>query len=196
VSETAPFGSADLERLAGLVADGWRRASDRDWTVPAGTLDWSCLATADHAVDCVYAPAFFLASRRLEGYPTACADLRLCADATPARLVESLEIATRILTAVVAATPTTARSILFQGPEPVVGAPGDFVPRGALELILHAHDVALGLEIPFTPPRDLCARLREHTRGWAMWRLLGPGLRAHDDPWTDLLVASGRATGR
>src|SRR6476659_2072921 len=149
------FTADDLEELSALVADTWTAAADGEWSAQAGPVEWSCTATADHAVDCVYAPAFFLASRRTDAYPVAGSNLSLGTDATPLRLVESLQIATCILTAVVAATPPTTRSILFQGPEPVVGAPADFVPRGALELILHGHDVARGLGIPFTPPRDL-----------------------------------------
>jgi hypothetical protein len=186
------FTVADLWELTELVGATWTGAADRDWSAPAGTVEWSCLATADHAVDCVYAPAFFLASRRLDAYPAAGNDLRLGADATPARLVESLGIATRMLTAVVEATGPDVRAILFGGAEPVTGAPPDFVPRAALELVLHAHDVASGLAVPFTPPEQLCRRLREHTRSWAVWRFMGPGLGRGDDAWTDVLRASGR----
>jgi len=89
-SDGETFTVADLGAVSDAVAAVWTGAADRDWSVPAGTVEWSCLATADHAVDCVYAPAFFLASRRLDAYPDAGADLRLGARATPARLVESL----------------------------------------------------------------------------------------------------------
>ncbi len=65
------FTADDLEELSALVADTWTSAADRDWSAQAGTVEWSCTATADHAVDCVYAPAFFLASRRTDAYPQA-----------------------------------------------------------------------------------------------------------------------------
>ena len=113
VSGTERFSVRDLEELSGLVADAWTAGTDRDWSVPAGTLEWSCLATADHAVDCVYAPTFFLASRRTDAYPTAGGDLTLGASAAPGALVESLQIETRILVAVVRATDADVRSILF-----------------------------------------------------------------------------------
>jgi len=58
------FGVEDLHALSELVSETWTSAADRDWSGPAGTLEWLCIRTADHAVDCVYAPAFFLASRR------------------------------------------------------------------------------------------------------------------------------------
>ncbi len=195
-SGDARFTLDDLYLLTGFVAATWTAAADLDWSVPAGTLEWSCLQTADHAVDCVYAPAFFLASRKLDAYPDAGADLTLGTHATPTALVESLHLATRILAAVVNDTAPDVRAIIFQGLEPVTAPPYDFVPRGAMELILHAHDVGAGLGVPFEPPPALCARLREHTRPWLMWMLMGQGLGRTDDAWGDLLSASGRQRQR
>ena len=48
------FTADDLEELSALVGDAWTSAADRDWSAQAGTVEWSCTATADHAVDCVY----------------------------------------------------------------------------------------------------------------------------------------------
>ncbi len=186
------FKVKDLHALSELVGDTWMSAADRDWSVPAGGLKWSCRATADHAVDCVYAPAFFLASRRTDGYPEAGGNLTLGPDATPARLVDSLGIATRILAAVVRDTPEDQRAAIFRWPKLFVGRPADFAPRAAVELILHAHDVCAGLDVPFEPPASLCLRLREHTRTWPIWTPEWDGLHRTDDPWSDLLVSSGR----
>jgi hypothetical protein len=186
------FTVDDLSELAELVGRVWTSAADRDWDVPAGSLDWSCLRTADHAVDCVYAPAFFLASRRTDGYPAAGVDLTLGEAATPARLVESLDIATRMLTAVVRDADDDVRAVMFRYPEVLLSAPEDFVPRGALELILHAHDVCAGVGVPFEPPQALARRLREHTRPWPLWTVAWNGLGETDDPWGDLLAGSGR----
>jgi hypothetical protein len=186
------FTESDLHELSALVATAWRSAADRDWSAPAGTLDWSCTTTADHAVDCVYAPAFFLASRNRDDYPSIGLDVTLGADADPVRLVESLEIATRILAAVVNDAPPDVRAVIFRRPEVLTAAPEDFIPRGAMELILHAHDVCAGLGVPFEPPALLCRRLREHTRPWPMWTIAWNGLARTDDPWGDLLTSSGR----
>jgi hypothetical protein len=193
-SET--FTVADLGAVSDAVAAVWTGAADRDWSVPAGTVAWSCLATADHAVDCVYAPAFFLASRRLDAYPDAGDDLRLGARATPARLVESLAIATRIVAGVVGTTPADTEAVLFGGPPATTGRTADFVPRAALELVLHAHDVARGLGVEFDPPAAACHRLREHTRPWPMWTGMWAALGFSQDAWADLLTASGRAARR
>ena len=58
------FAPEDFADLSALVLDAWRSAITRDWSAPAGTLEWSCWTTADHTVDCVFSYASFLASRR------------------------------------------------------------------------------------------------------------------------------------
>ena len=103
-----------------------------------------------------------------------------------------MRIATRMLIAVVHDAEPSVRSIIFHRPRPLTGAPHDFPPRAALELILHAHDVCYGLGMRFDPPADLCLRLREHTRPWPMWAYVWNELAFTNDPWGDLLVASGR----
>ncbi|MET0662811.1 MAG: hypothetical protein ABWZ42_06745 [Ilumatobacteraceae bacterium] len=185
------FTAGDLEELSALVAATWTASAHGDWSAHAGTVGWSCTATADHAVDCVYAPAFFLASRRTDAYPHAGGDLTMGEDATPERLVESLAIATRVLVAVVRDATDDVRSVIFRRPR-LLGAPGDFLPRGAMELALHAHDVCVGLAVPFEPPPAIARRLREHTRPWPMWTTEWDGLGDTDDAWGDLLTASGR----
>ena len=57
---------------------------------------------------------------------------------------------------------------------------------------MHAHDVCVGLDIPFEPPAAITRRLREHTRPWPMWTTEWNGLGDTDDAWGDLLAASGR----
>ena len=98
------------------MADAWRSGADRDWSVPAGTLEWSCSKTADHAVDTVFAPALFLASRKLDGYPGYGMHTP-GPDAAPALLVEALETAARVLVAVVGAAPADARAVIWRRPQ-------------------------------------------------------------------------------
>jgi hypothetical protein len=187
------FTVDDLFALVDMVASSWLTAADRDWSVPAHTVEWSCLATADHAVDCVYAPAMFLASRRVDAYPEVGLNVQLGPAATPARLVESLGIAAQLLSGVVHDASDDVRAVIFRRPQVIVGAPRDFVPRAAVELILHAYDVAGGLGTAFEPAAEMCRRLREHTRSWPMWGVHWKPLGESDDPWGDLLAASGRA---
>ena len=188
------FDRADLEALTELVADAWTRGADRDWSVPAGTLEWSCTKTADHAVDCVFAPAFFLASRKTHGYPEMGADWSSGPNATPAQIVEALRIASRVLAAVVADADSSVRAVIFRRPTVVTAPPADFLPRGALELVLHAHDVCQGLGVEFEPPAGLCEHLIEHAADWP-WVAIGWSKPSSGttNPWAELLSASGRA---
>ena len=132
--------------------------------VRAGTVEWSCLRTADHAVDCVWAPALFLASRRQDRYPELGAQMMLGPNAEPSRLIESLETATRVLSAVINdAAPERAR-VIFRRPEVLVAAPKDFAPRGAMELCFIRTTWLRALACPSSPtPR--CVVVSASTRG-------------------------------
>lgn len=185
----ATFSVEDLHDVASHVANAWRLGLGQDWGVAAGTLDWSCARTADHAVDTLCAPAFFLASRRTDSYPAG--GWSPGASADPEEFIEGVEIGARILAGVVMTTPPDVRALLFRN-FGTVAPPADFVPRGALELILHAHDVCSGLNVDFDPPRGPCENLRAHVQGWPFWGSYWPHLQMTGDPWHDLLRSSGR----
>jgi hypothetical protein len=196
-----PFRREDLDEVAALVVAQWRAGLDRDWSVPAGTLEWSCARTADHTVDSVLAVAFFLASRKEDGYPEwGWGELTMGSDVAPAHLVDGLEAVCRVLSGVIATAPPGTRAALRRFPQVETGAPDDFAARGALELVLHGADVCAGLGLPLVPPADLARRLLDHVGDW-LWvdgRSSPPtvapiGARARtDDPWSDLLEATGR----
>jgi hypothetical protein len=184
-----PFTPDDVEELAGDVAGSWRAAAGLDWSVPAGPVEWSCTATAVHAVDTVVAPAFFLASRRQDRYPDG--GWSPSEDASPEDLADGLEMVSRILAAVVRSADPEVRAIAWRRPV-TLRPPADFAPRGGLELLLHAHDIATGLGVPFEPPSGPCERLREHVRDWPFWNDPWAPLAMTGDPLDDLLRASGR----
>jgi hypothetical protein len=187
------FSPNDLMALTEVVAGAWRLGADHDWSVPAGTLAWSCTQTADHAVDTLLAPAFNLASRLEDrGVGMHWGIFTMGPDATPERLVEGLETASRILCSVVIAAEPGARAFIRSRPRPESAPAADFVPRGGLELALHAHDVCAGLRVPFEPPDGVVGRLREHVRPWPAWGASWGRLTSTDDAWGDLLHASGR----
>jgi hypothetical protein len=182
-----PFTVEDFDVLSDLVLASWGSAVDRDWSIPAGTLEWSCLRTADHTVDCVFSYAFFLASRKEDGYP-AFGELHALPGAQPTDLLDGLRAAVNMLHAVIVAAPAGARAAIWRRPAVEVGGSTDFAARGALELVLHGADVCAGLGVPFTPPGAECARLLESTA-------VNPGaspFEASDNAWSDLLARSGR----
>ena len=184
------FTVEDLEEVAVCVAEAWAQGSSRDWTVLAGTLEWSCQQTANHAVDTLIAPAFFLASRRLDRYPEG-GGWSPGDNAPPEAYVEGVQLGTRILAGVVRDTPEDVEAILFRTPR-TIGRAADFAPRGALELVIHAHDVCAGLGIGLEPPRTALEHLRQHVKDWPFWGSYWPHLSLDGDPWTDLLSVSGR----
>ena len=143
--------------------------------------------TADHTVDCVFSYAFFLASRKEDGYPNF-GELHALPGATPADIVEGLRAVTAMLQAVIMAAPGDARAAIWRDPSVQVGTPPDFAARGALELLLHGHDVCTGLGVTFEPPRDVCARLLRSTSKYPD----GHDYVATDHSWSDLLARSGR----
>ena len=183
----APFTVDDLDRLSGEVLAAWRAGVDRDWTAPAGTLEWSCSHTADHTIDCVFSYAFFLASRCQDDYP-AFGELHALPEATPADLVEGLQAVTTMLSATIRAAGPDVRAVIFRHPRPTTAPAASFAARGALEMVLHAHDVCLGLGVDFRPSLDLCGRLWDQTSRWPMMAPAEPT----DDAWSDLLQRSGR----
>ncbi len=184
-----PFNDDDLQAISIRAIDAWQAGADGDWSVPAGTLEWTCLATAAHTVDCVWSYALFLASRKTDAYPHGFDELRALPDATPLDMVEHLRAVTNILHAVIFTASPKTRAVIWRRPEIATGGPNDFAARGAYELALHTHDIAQGLGVAFDPPEHLCRRLRDHTANW-------PGrtpVEPTGDPWSDILEGSGRA---
>jgi hypothetical protein len=83
--------------------------------------------------------------------------------------------------------------VIWRRPRVETRGPGDFPARGALELILHGHDVCAGLQVPFAPSAEPGDRLRRHTHDRPHWTSPGwhiPSLAG--DPGADLLASSGR----
>jgi hypothetical protein len=187
------FTYIDLLALSEYTAAAWERGVERDWSARAGTLEWSCTKTADHAYDSVLAVGFFLASRRTDRYPDWGSKFSVGDPPWPSHLVEAITVAGRLVAGVIATTPENVQAIIWRRPEPAVATPSEFAPRAALECVLHGHDVAAGLGVPYEPPEGPCARLRDHTHDWPHWSSPGwKALRRTGDPWADLLDASGR----
>ncbi|MFF5173632.1 maleylpyruvate isomerase N-terminal domain-containing protein [Micromonospora sp. NPDC000089] len=122
----------------------------RDWTVPAGGLEWSCWTTAAHVAHDLAAYAGQVAARPDGDYLPF--DLRVRADAPPARVLEVVTAAGGLLAAAVDAAPADLRAWHW-GP----CDPGGFAAMGVAETLLHTHDITRGLDLPWRPPADPCA---------------------------------------
>jgi hypothetical protein len=168
-----------------------RTALDRDWHVPAGTLEWSCWETLEHTADDLFAYAMQLAPkqppqdthtpvawrRQREGGPGSA----IFADPAAGNpgLLQVLDGCATLLIAVVRTAPSHARAHHIFG----VSDPEGFAAMGVVEVLVHMHDVAAGLDLPWTPSADLCDRVLQR---------LFPEAPQGTDRWPTLLWACGR----
>ncbi|OEJ93193.1 GNAT family N-acetyltransferase [Streptomyces thermolilacinus] len=174
----AIMGPQDIDEAVTAITSALRDVTDRDWSVPAAGLEWSCYDTAVHIASDFTGYATQLTGRATDGY----APYRIVAapGATPDGLVRVLEATGGLLSAAVHRTPSDVR-----GWHPYGAAGGDgFAAMGILEALAHAHDILGGLGVHgWQPPPHLCARVLER---------LFPHVPRGDDPWRTLLWATGR----
>lgn len=128
----------------------------KDWSVPARGLTWSCWTTAAHIGHDLLAYAGQVAGRPDDAYLPF--DLRVQADATPARVLQITNAAGQLLATALAAADPGMRAWHW-GPTD----PAGFAAMGTAEVLLHTWDIAGGLGSQWTPPdalaRPVLARL-------------------------------------
>ncbi|WP_194819649.1 maleylpyruvate isomerase N-terminal domain-containing protein [Nocardia sp. XZ_19_385] len=190
-SGRTPVTADDLDLAVQLAVSTLRAASPSAWDGKAGALEWDCWETVEHLSDDLFAYAVqlgpktppvdghvpFVYERRRPGGPANAvhADHK----SGPAGLLQVLEASAALLVAMVRTTPPQTRAYHVFG----VSDPEGFAAMGLVETLVHTHDLAQGLDLPWTPPADLCAR--------ALARLF-PDTEASPDPWPTLLWATGR----
>jgi len=167
----------DVRMAAASCQAALRSALDRDWSVPAGALEWDCRRTLDHVVDALFLYAAYLASRATErlspprnGDPAA----------TPERLLATVGVAADVFAEVARAAPGGTRAFHPAGMADLSG----WIALGCEEILLHTDDIAQGLGLTFRPPDDLSARILARIFPWAP---------TESDPWASLRWAAGRA---
>ncbi|WP_129843442.1 hypothetical protein [Streptomyces sp. RFCAC02] len=190
-----PVTADDVALAVRLAVAALREAPAGAWDVPAGSLEWDCWETAEHLADDLFAYATQLgpAAPPLDGnVPFVCESRRpggpanaVHADraAGPAGLLQVLEASGALLVAMARTTPPHVRAYHVHG----VADPEGFAAMGVVETLVHTHDLARGLGVPWDPPAGLCARV--------LARLFpdAPGPADAPDPWRTLLWATGRA---
>ncbi|MFI2782022.1 VOC family protein [Streptomyces sp. ALB3] len=187
-----PVTADDVTTAVRLAVDTLATSPADDWRIPAGTLEWDCWETVEHLSDDLFAYAVQLGGRTppqdrevpyryasaREGGPanSVFAD----PEAGTAGLLRTLEASGALLTAMVRTSPSDVRSHHVYG----LSDPEGFAAMGIVETLVHTHDVAVGLSLPWTPPGDLCDRVLAR---------LFPDAPDDDDRWTVLLWCTGRA---
>lgn len=174
-----------LAELHDAVVDRLRGLSHEDWTRPAAGLDWSCWQTLDHTIDCLFSYTVQVAARAPSGF-LPLQELHALATATPADLVTGLHAVGTMFLAVVCEAPP---SVMASDGVLMLGL-GDWCARAGYELVLHAHDVLSAFDQDLRPPAEICASILSSP---TLWMLDRERAAAGTDPWTALLLGSGRA---
>lgn len=161
-----------------------------EWSNRAGSLEWDCWETVEHMADDLFAYATQLTPATPEGgyVPIATTSTRPGApdsaihvdrEKGTASLLQALEACGALLEAMVTTASPSTRAWHPYG----TSDPEGFAAMGVTEVLVHGHDVALGLSAPWEPPADLCARV--------LGRLF-PNAPADAQPWAALLWLTGR----
>ncbi|MGW3949624.1 GNAT family N-acetyltransferase [Streptomyces sp. NPDC004752] len=174
------------EAVAGCVAT-LRTAVDRDWTaVRAGRLDWSVRRTAVHVASDLIAYAGQLAGRAQHAYVPF--DITLDGEgdegmdaADNTGVLQVIETTGVLLAGTVRTTPREVRAF---HPYPFRSADrAGFAAMGIAEVLLHTHDMAEGLGLPYEPPAELAE---------SVLTCIFPQVQPGSAPWPTLLWATGR----
>ncbi|MFB6894408.1 maleylpyruvate isomerase N-terminal domain-containing protein [Kitasatospora sp. NPDC056327] len=190
-----PVTPDDLAAVLRLALRTLRAApAGADWSRPAGGVAWDCWSTVEHLADDLLAYAAQLgpeepprdryvpfATRR--PFPGGPRNFVLAErDGGPGALLQVLEASGGLMVAAARARTPDVRAFHPWG----LADPAGFVAMSLVETLVHLHDVAGGLGLPWDPPADVCRR--------TLARLF-PDVAPHPGagPWPTLLWATGRA---
>jgi hypothetical protein len=188
-----PVTATDVQYTVDDALRALRPATARDWHVRASDLDWDCWETLEHISDCLFAYATQLATnpppdkgyvpfalqQRRPGGP----DNTIFADPVAGNtgLLQVFEATGGLLVAMVrTASPDVRAHHVFGASDPE-----GFAAMGVVEMLLHVHDIAAGLDVEWLPAEDLCDRV--------LGRLF-PDAPTDTDRWPTLLWATGRGS--
>lgn len=151
--------------------------AERDWSLAAGDLTWTCRATAEHIASDLIAYAGQLIGEPSSGFVPF--DIQVEAEATNHGLVSVIRTTGGLLAAAVATVAASARGWHPHG----MGDREAFAAMGIVETFVHTRDIAQGLGLNWSAPEDLCEKV--------LFRLF-PDRPKQDAPWPTLLWCTGR----
>lgn len=159
---------AALRGATSWVQHELEEAGDPDLTVRAGPVDWSCWTTLDHIADCQFAYALQIASGcRTDYLPIHGGDrgddfVHFIHELGLPGVLEALPALAELLCAQALVAPANGRAFHPSGESD----PSGFVAMGAVEMLLHGHDVLTGLgrscELPEEHAATVLRRLFDH----------------------------------
>ena len=171
-----PFTGVDLRSSAAICRQSLGPVADQDWAIPAHGLDWDCRYTLDHVCDCLAFYAHDLAGR-IQVVEDVARDGFASTD--PAELIWTVEILSEVLCLVDDGTPTDVRAFHPYG----LARPEGFLAMACVEVLVHAWDVAQGLDLPMEPPAGIAPKLLHR-----LYRVAPTG----HDAWQTVLYAFAR----
>ncbi|MEU0393685.1 maleylpyruvate isomerase N-terminal domain-containing protein [Streptomyces sp. NPDC006208] len=190
-SADTAIDAEDVRRIVALALDALRDADPQAWEAKAGTLEWTCWETLEHLADDLftYAARFgltrppmstmmpFRTSSDRSGGP---ANVIFVDRASgPEGLMTVVEACGGLLACALRAAPSTTVAYHVFGPSD----PEGFAAMAVVEVLVHTHDITQGLNLEWSPPRELCERIL---------KTLFPHVAIDGDVWETLLWATGR----
>lgn len=165
-----------VDAAAAVVVAALRPGADADWSVKAGSLDWSVERTISHMTGAPAKYALYLSSRSTRYIAVS---MMPSQDATRQERLAAIEGCAAALAGVAGAAPESACGFHVTG----MRNAQQFVAMACNELLVHAYDVACGLGLPYEPPGELCQLVIEHCY---------PDQREQRPAWPFLVWLSGR----
>jgi hypothetical protein len=149
-----------VRRAAGVLTQTLAPLADRDWSVPAGPLTWTCRETLDHVSDALGFYCGQLAARRTEGKPRF---RNGDPNASIENLILAVETGAAMLGAIADGSPEDARAWHRMG---VADAEG-FLAMGCEEILIHTWDIGQGFGLDVVVPENLAAAVLGRLFPWA-----------------------------
>lgn len=187
-----PRAAIDVRDTVGDAIDQLSQLPDDAWDAPARGLDWSCRETVSHILDDLGGYAMQLSGERGHGasYTPLVEGVQPRPDGPPflfwpeedggtRAICECLDAVGGLLVAVVATAPPDRIGWHPYGDPDATG----LAAMGIVETTLHTLDILAAHGIAYQPDREIIGRVLD--------RLFPTAVRT-DDPWHDLLTATGR----
>lgn len=175
----------NVARTTDFVANALEPTIGRDWSVPAGQLEWNVEFTIEHIAAALSKYTLYLASRSTESIAVRIASR---ADASQRERIDAIPRLGHALANVASMTPPDVRVFHASGMVDFEG----YVAMGCLETLVHGYDVASGLDVPFDPPAEMVRPVVARFIPWIepTWDAVVryTRLENHDDSWTALSI--------
>jgi uncharacterized protein (TIGR03083 family) len=146
----SPVCARDVDRAVAEMLRVLVPHQDRDWRIPAGSLDWTCRETAAHVAHDLLAYAGQVAGGPTDAYLPL--DLTVREDAPVADVLRVVAACGALLVRALDAAGPDDRAWHW-GPTD----PSGFAALGVNETLVHTYDIAQGLGVAWLPPAPLCA---------------------------------------